>query len=101
MEVLKGIEFVRGVEVFIVLTVATLDLAVVSRGKDLDSLVPNTKFCQRALEQRRSCGFGNLHLIGKLAAVVGLYALNGKRKTLHTMPDEGRGGIGAVVFERF
>ena len=79
---------------------AAFDLTVVSRGKDLDSLVPDTKLCQRALEQRRSCGFGDFHLIGKLTAVVRLYALNGKWKTLHTMPDEGRGVIGIVVFER-
>ena len=37
LEVIKGIELVRGIEVFVVLAVAPLDLPVVSGGEDPDS----------------------------------------------------------------
>ena len=48
--VFKGIELVRGIEVFVVLAVAPLDLPVVSGSEDPDSFMSNTEFLQRSLE---------------------------------------------------
>ena len=50
LEVIKGIELVRGIEVFVVLAVAPLDLPVVSGSEDSDSFMSNTEFLQRSLE---------------------------------------------------
>ena len=50
LEVIKGIELVRGIEVFVVLAVAPLDLPVVSGSEDPDSFMSNTEFLQRSLE---------------------------------------------------
>ena len=50
LEVIKGIELVRGIEVFVVLAVAPLDLPVVSGSEDPYSFMSNTEFLQRSLE---------------------------------------------------
>ena len=50
LEVIKGIDLVRGIEVFVVLAVAPLDLPVVSGSEDPYSFMSNTEFLQRSLE---------------------------------------------------
>ena len=47
LEVLKGIEFMGSVKVFVVLTVASLDLTVVSGRIRLDEFMPNAELLQR------------------------------------------------------
>ena len=85
MEVLKGIELMRGIEVFIVFTMASLNLAVVPGRKGLYELMTNTEFPQCSFKQCFFIGSLGVQTIGKLETVVRLNTLDGIRKALHTM----------------
>ena len=50
-EVVKGIELVGGVEVFVILPMAALDFAVVSRSVDLNEFVLDPQLVKRSLKE--------------------------------------------------
>ena len=88
------------IEVFVVLTMAALDLAIVSRREDLNELMLDTELFKRFLKERRPHRFGAVHPVRELRAVVGLDAFDRVRELLHAMPDELGGRIGSVLLER-
>ena len=98
-EVVKGIELVRSVEVFIVLAMAALDLAVMARCVDPDELVPDPQLVERFLKERRTLRFGAGHPGRELRTIVRLDAFDHIGELLHAMADKLGGGIGVVVFE--
>ena len=55
-EIIKGIETVRSIELFVVFSVRPLDLAVVPRGKNSNEFVPDAKLAQRLFKKRFSVG---------------------------------------------
>ena len=69
---------------------AAFDFAVVSGGEGSDTLVTDAEIREGFLEHRREGRFRGVHLIGKLRAIVSLYAFNRERKLLNTMADKNR-----------
>ena len=90
-----------GIEVFVILPVAALDLSIVPRRKDLNELMLNTELIKRLLKERRPHRFRAVHPVCELRAVVRLDALDRIRELPHTMPDELGGRIGIVLLEGF
>ena len=76
-EIVKRIEFVSRIKVFVVFAMGTFDLAVVPRCKRTNQLVVNATLFEGALKQ---CGAAAAEAVGKLKAVVGLNAFNLERK---------------------
>ena len=101
LEVLKRIELVRSIEVFVIFSMAALDLTVVSGRKRLDEFMTNSKLSQRSFKQCFFIGALGVQTIGKLEAVVRLNAFDGIRKALYTMFDELRRGKGVVLLKCF
>ena len=101
LEVLEGIELVRGVKVFVVLPVAAFDLSVMPWRKDLDELVLYPQLVQCFLKECRTHGFRTVHSVRELGAVVRLDTFDGIGELLHAMPDKLGGRIGTVFFEAF
>ena len=101
LEVLEGIELVRGVKVFVVLPVAAFDLSVMPWRKDLDELVLYPQLVQCFLKECRTHGFRTVHSVRELGAVVRLDTFDGIGELLHAMPDKLGGRIGAMLFESF
>ena len=52
----KRIEFVSGVEVFVVFAVATLDFTVMTRGKGTNQLMQDLTLFEARLKQRKVAG---------------------------------------------
>lgn len=75
-EVCKGIKTAAGIETLLVLTVAALYLAIVPRGVRPDELMTDAKLLRGCLEQGRQIPFSVGETVGKLKAIVRLYALH-------------------------
>ena len=69
-EIVQRIEGVAGIEAFLVLAMAALDLAVMARGIRTNELVPNAQFSSSFLKQGWQIAFAAGEAIGKLGAVV-------------------------------
>ena len=89
------------IEVFVVFSVRPFNLTVVFGSIRLDQLVPDPFLFEVYLKERHIFWlFAAPKLLGKLKAVICLYALDRIRKLLYAMPDELSGGIGTVLLER-
>lgn len=66
-----------GIEFLVVFSVAAFYFAVVTRGKGLDLLVPDSQFGQGLFKERQRFLLAVAHLIGKFKPIVRLDALNG------------------------
>ena len=99
LEVLERIELVRGIEIFVVLAVAALNLAVVARGEDPDKLVLDAEIVKGLLKERGPHGFRAVHPVCELGAIVRLDAFNRIREFLYAMADKLCGRIRTVFFE--
>ena len=65
-----------GIETLLVLTVAALDLAVVSGRIGTDELMPDAELSGRVLKQRRNIPLGVRKAVGKFKSIVGLDTLD-------------------------
>ena len=81
----KRIETVRSVEFFVIFSVTAFYFAVMSWGKRLDLLVPDTKLLKRFLEKSRWLFLAVPHLICKFKSVIRLNAFYGIWELLHHM----------------
>ena len=89
----------RSIEVFVVFSVAALNLTVVPGRVRFNQFVPDSEFCQRCLKE---CGLGavfGIQPVCKLRAVVCLNTLNGIGELLNTVLDKFIRGIGAMLLE--
>ena len=77
-KVIKRVEFVRGIEIFVVFAVRTLYFAVVTWGKWTNQFVCNLSLFERALKERKIIRRGAAEALGKFKSVVGLNAIHGK-----------------------
>ena len=75
-KVLERIERVARIEPFLILTVAALHLAVVTRGVWTDQLMPDIQLGSRLFKQRRQIALAVGKPIGELKAVVRLNTLH-------------------------
>ena len=75
-KVLKRIERMAGIEPFLILTVAALDLAVVSRCIGTNQLVANAQLGGGFLKQRGQIALAVRKTVGKLEPVVRLDTLH-------------------------
>ena len=100
-EIVEGIEAVRSIEFFVVLSMRTLDLAIVTRRANTNQLVPDAKLTKRFFKKRFSISAAWIFAVGKFRTIVCLDALNGIGKTLCTMPDKHGRRIGAVLLKGF
>ena len=84
-KIIKGVERVAGVELFIVLPVAAFYFPVVPGCIWPDFLVPNVEFFQCCLKKCRLPVPAASHFIGEFAAVVSrmCYVLGGRNHPLH------------------
>lgn len=99
-KVLKGIEFVAGVELPIVFPVTAFHLAVVSWREWLDLFVANNKPIQRLLKECQRLFLTVAHFICKLKPIICLDALNGIGELLYHMLDKLGGRVSALLPER-
>ena len=99
-KVAKGIELVGSIEFLIIFAVATLHLAVVSWSKRLDLFVVDTELCQCLFKHGQRFLFAVSHLVGKLKAIVGLYAFDCIRKFLDNMLEKLCGRVSTLLLER-
>ena len=76
------------VEFFIVLAVAALNFAIVSRGIGADQFVLNPQFSQCFLKKGLSLCCGGVETVREFRAVVRLDALNGKGELSDKMADK-------------
>ena len=97
-EVIKGVELPHGIELFVILSVTTLNLAVVPGGKRPDQLMLDSQLLQCAFKQGR-LRFSGGQTVGKLQSIVSLNTLDGVREFLHNVPDELSRCIGAVFLK--
>lgn len=81
-EVLKRIEFMTGIKLFIIFSVTAFDFAVVSGRKRTNFSVLNPQFGQSLFKERWQLILTVTHLIGKFKTVVRLDTLNGIRELL-------------------
>ena len=88
LEVLERIEFMGSVEVFVVLSVTPFDLTIMPGCKRFDEFMANTELSQRSFKQGFFVRALGVQSIGKLEAVIGLYAFDGIRKAFYTMLNE-------------
>ena len=82
-EIIKGIEFVGCVKVFVILSVGTFNLAVMPRRIRADQLVPYPQLFEASLKQRHFAVFSFFEFFNKLHSVVRLNTFNLKRKRLN------------------
>ena len=75
-EVIEGVETVIGVKAFLVLSMASFHLAVVTRRVRTDQLMTDTKLSNSFLKQGRDLSLTVGETVGKLKAVVRLDALH-------------------------
>ena len=75
-EVVQGVKAVAGIEAFLVLTVATLHLAVVAWGVRADELVADAQFSGGGLEEGWAVLPACEEAVGELRAIVGLDAFH-------------------------
>ena len=75
-EIIQRIECVAGIEAFLVLTVAALDLSVVARCVRTDQFMPDIQFGGRPLKQSRQLALPAGEAVGKLGTVVRLDTLH-------------------------
>ena len=101
LEVLEGIEPVRGVEILVVFAMAAFYLPIVPRREDFDELVADTQFFKRALKESQPFFPGAGHPSREFCAVIRLDALNGIGKLLHAMPNELGRRVRIVLFKSF
>lgn len=101
LEVGERKELVGSVEIFIVFTVAALDLAIVSWSIGADELVVDAELGEGVFKEGRFALFTLNKAIGKLRTVVSLNAFNEKREFFDTMADELGRGIGTVFQKGF
>ena len=87
-EILERVEAVGSVEFLVILSVTTLNFAVMSWCIRLNQLVPNTELRQCVLKECWLRIFCIGKAICKFAAIVRLDALDGIRKTLNTVLNE-------------
>ena len=99
-EIKKRVKFMRSIEIFVIFTVRTLYLAIVTWGERPDELVPNAEFCQLLLEQMRS-GFVRCELLRKLRAVVSLDTKNLKWSGFDQMLQKDGRRVRAVLLKGF
>ena len=69
-EIVRGIEGMAGIEAFLILTVAAVDLAVVSWRIRANELVPDTPLCCRLFKECRQIAPAIGKTVGKLKAVI-------------------------------
>ena len=89
-KVVKRIKSVSGIKIFVIFSVATLDLAVVPRRVWLDQLVPYPTLFEARLEQ---CGGWIIALAESLrefTAIIRLHTFHLKRKSFKHMFEENR-----------
>ena len=104
LEVVERVEGMCCVKVLIVLTVRAFHFAVMARGERSYQLMCNLSLFESALKERKIVGHRAAETFGKLKAVVGLNAFDGKAKLLKViehMNKKLRGGIGTVLFKGF
>lgn len=100
-EVIEGIEGVAGVELFVVLSVTAFHLAVMSRCKGTDLLVPDAELSQCFLKECQWFFLTVAHFVGKLKSIIRLDTFNGIRKLFYHMLDKLGGRIGTLLLEGF
>ena len=88
MEVIEGIEFVQGVKILIIFSVASLDLAIMSGSIRFDQFMLDAKLLQRFFKESFPVGTRSSETVCELRSVVRLNTFNGIREMLYTMPDE-------------
>ena len=86
--VIEGIEFVQGVKILIIFSVASLDLAIMSGSIRFDQFMLDAKLLQRFFKESFPVGTQSSEPVCELRSVVRLNTFNGIRETLYAMPDE-------------
>ena len=97
-EILKGIKRVGGIEAFVVLTVASFHLPIMSGSKRPYDLVPDAVPLQMNLEHRGLIPISS-KAVGEFRTVVCLDALNRAGKGFYQMFQEHGGRISIVFFK--
>ena len=98
-EVIQGIKAMAGVKAFLVLPVAALHLAVVTRCIGTNQLVANARAGGSFLKQRGTILFARKEAVGELRAVICLGALDVdalERVPLDQLVQKIGGGIGGL-----
>ena len=99
LEIIKAEKAMGSVEFFVILAVAALHFAVVSRCIWADEFVADTKALKLFFKERRLGASFLEQTVGEFAAVVRLDTLDGKGEFFDHMAQENSGGIGAVFLE--
>ena len=100
-EVIKRIEAVQSVELFVVLAVAAFHFAVMPRSIRSYEFVADAQFLQGLLKERKAVRTSGKEPVGKLCAVVRLHAFNEERELLHDMEKEHRRRVSIVFLKSF
>ena len=78
LKIIKRVELVSGIEIFVVFAAGTLYFTVVTRGEGTNQFVCNLSLFERALKERKIIRRGAAEALGKFKSVVGLNAIHGK-----------------------
>ena len=78
LEIVKRVELVSSVKVFVVFAVRTLYFTVMARSEGTNQFVCNLSLFERALKERKIIRRGAAEALGKFKSVVGLNAIYGK-----------------------
>ena len=84
-KIIKGIKTMRGIELFVVFSVAAFNFAVMSWCKRFNLLMSDTELIKRFLKERRRRFLAVPHLVCKFKSVIRLNAFNGIWKFLHNV----------------
>ena len=101
IEVCKRIEAMRVVEATLILTVAALYLAIVTRGIGANQLVLNAQLYSGLLKERDQFTVGLSKAVGKLKSVVSLDTFDGEAVPFEEsicFLQKVRRGVGALIF---
>ena len=78
LKIIKRVEFVSGIKIFIVFAVGTFYLTVMARGERTDQFVGNLSLFERTLKERKITGRRAAETLGKFKAIISLNTIHSK-----------------------